>query len=114
MSTLEIILTSVVSVIGLVIGGQGVLFYNQNKRLKKLEGDEKSIENDTKVSDGWQEYAEKMVADRDKYEDKYENKDKEYQQAIKKCTDLECENIKLKMTHCEIPNCANRQPPTGY
>ena len=41
MSTLEIILTSVVSVIGLVIGGQGVLFYNQNKRLKKLEGDEK-------------------------------------------------------------------------
>ena len=55
-----------------------------------------------------------MVADRDKYEDKYENKDKEYQQAIKKCTDLECENIKLKMTHCEIPNCANRQPPTGY
>lgn len=114
MSTLEIILTSIVSVLGVVIGGQGVLFYKQNKRLKKLEGDEKSIENDTKVSDGWQEYAEKMVADRDKYEDKYEKKDMEYQQAIKKCTDLECENIKLKMTHCEIPNCANRQPPTGY
>lgn len=114
MSTLEIILTSVVSVLGLVIGGQGVLFYNQNKRLKKLEGDEKSIDNDSKLGDGWKAYAQKMETDRDEYEKKYENMSKDYYDLHKKYTETECDNIKLRMTHCEIPNCPDRKPPTGY
>lgn len=114
MTNLEIILTAISSILGLLVGGQGILFYRQNKRIKKLEGDEKSIDNDTKISDGWQEYAEKMVNDRDKYEEKYEKLYKEYQEKSRQCTDYECENIKLKMTHCEVTNCGNRQPQTGY
>lgn len=114
MTNLEIILTTISSILGLLVGGQGILFYKQNKRIKKLEGDEKSIDNDTKVGDGWKAYAEKMETDRDEYETKYESMCKDYYELHKKYTTTECENIKLKMTHCEVPNCGNRQPPTGY
>ncbi len=114
MTTLEIILTALSSIFAVAVGGGGILFYRQNNRLKKLEGDEKTITNDNMVSDGWQEYAAEMKEMRDKYESKYEKTYKDYMEQVKKNTDLECENTKLKMTHCEVPNCPTRKPPTGY
>lgn len=121
MTTLEIILTFIVSIVTVFAGSQSILFFKQTKRLKALENKEKEQDIDAKASDGWQELVaelkeekaemagekselEKLVSDyRDKYYKAREEKE-----------ELKIQNIKLTMTHCEVVSCENRRPPTGY
>ena len=39
---------------------------------------------------------------------------KDYYDLHKKYTETECDNIKLRMTHCNVQQCPDRQPPTGF
>lgn len=121
MTTLEIILTFVTSLITLFLGGQSVLYYRQTKKLKSLENTEKEQEIETKVIDGWQEYvaelkAEKaqLVKEKADLENLVSDYRDKYYKAREEKEELNIENIKLHMTHCEVPNCPSRKPPTGY
>jgi len=132
MTTLEIILTFVSSIIVTLLGGQSILFYRQNKKMKKLENKEKEISNDAKVSDGWQEYVTELKGEKKELKDEIEmlkrehNEEKEklektisdYRDKYYACREekesLKVENVKLTLLKCEIPSCPTRKPPSGY
>ena len=105
------ILGVMTGILTVLVGGGGVLFYRQNKRMKVLEGNSKSIENDAMISDGWQEYAEEMKT-------QYATLKEKYEELLKKYENTEIENTKLKLEHqeiswwkCVVRGCSNRRPP---
>lgn len=121
MTTLEIILTFVTSLITLFLGGQSVLYYRQTKRLKSLENAEKEATIDLNVSTGWSELVTELRSEKKELTDEKEKLELEYNelrdkhlQTLTEKERLACENIKLTLTHCEVPNCPSRKPPTGY
>ena len=121
MTTLEIILTFIVSIVGVFAGSQSILFYRQTKKLKALENREKEATIDLNVSTGWSELVSELRSEKKELMDEKEKLEGEYNelrdkhlQALTEKERLACENIKLHMTHCEVPNCASRKPPTGY
>lgn len=132
MTTLEIILTAVASLLGIITGGQSLLFYRQSKKMKKLENEEKEIDNEAKVSDGWQEYCNELKGEKKELKDEMDIMKKEHAGAIEKlektisdyrdkyyaCREekeaLKVENVKLTLMKCEVPSCPSRKPPSGY
>lgn len=121
MTTLEIILTFVTSLITLFLGGQSVLYYRQTKRLKSLENAEKEQEIETKVIDGWQEYVAELKAEKaelkteiSKLETDYNELREKHFKALEEKEQVKIENVKLTLLKCEVPSCPSRKPPTGY
>lgn len=121
MTTLEIILTFIVSIVTVFTGSQSVLFYRQTKRLKALENKEKEATIDLNVSSGWSELVSELRSEKKELTDEKEKLETEYNelrekhlQTLTEKEQLLCENIKLKLTHCEIVSCPSRKPPTGY
>ena len=121
MTTLEIILAFITSIVTVFAGSQSVLFYRQTKRLKALEGKEKEASIDLNVSTGWSELVTELRSEKKELTDEKEKLEAEYNelrdkhlQALTEKERLACENIKLTLTHCEVPSCPSRKPPTGY
>lgn len=120
---IEAIISSVVS---LVLGiGSTILFYPQTKR-------EKNLQNEAAHSEEWRKLYEEerkardedtkdWKAERDRLEQKVDdlftliNKHRdEKAEMTKRNTKLEVDNTRLSMLKCEVINCINRKPPTGY
>lgn len=121
MTTLEIILTFVTSLLTIITGGQSFLYYRQSRRMKILENKEKETSIDLNVSTGWSELVTELRSEKKELTDEKEKLEAEYNelrdkhlQALTEKERLACENIKLHMTHCEVPSCPSRKPPTGY
>jgi len=121
MTTLEIILTFIVSIVGVFAGSQSILFYRQTKRLKALENKEKEQEIDAKVSDGWQEYVAELKSEKKELKEEISKLEIDYNElrekhfkALEEKEQVKIENVKLMLLKCEVPSCPTRKPPTGY
>lgn len=120
---IEVIISSIVS---LVLGiGSTIMFYPQTRK-------EKNLQNEAKQADEWKKlYDEERKArdedqkdwmvERDRLDKKIDdlymqiNKHRdEKAEVIKRNTTLEVDNTRLTMLKCEVVNCPNRKPPTGY
>lgn len=120
---MEVILSSIVS---LVLGvGSTLIFYPQTRR-------EKNLQNEAKHAEEWRKLYEEEKTSRDEEQknwaserERLDNKvDELYAlinkhrdekaEIIKRNTKLEVENTRLGMLKCEVVNCPNRKPPTGY
>ncbi len=94
-----------------ILGGGSVLFYRQNNRMKKLEGNAKSIENDSKISDGWQEYAAEMKKQYDGLKEEYDKLMHAYSEKDMENQHLKLENQEIRWWKCIVTGCPNRKPP---
>lgn len=120
---IEVIISSTVS---LILGiGSTLLFYPQSKK-------EKNIQNESKQSDEWrklyEEQSEELKGERKRHEDHIIAKDQkidslyceisrhrdEKAEKSNRIAELEVDNTRLCLLKCEVPNCPNRKPPTGY
>lgn len=109
------------SVITLLIGGGGVLFYKQSKRLKKAEAEAaekavitKDLENQKSTNDEWirlyTETKEELIATR--------AKNAELQIKLQKAVEVEGHQRlvinDLEWSRCVVNGCTKRQPPRDF
>lgn len=110
---LSVIISSIVSVV-VAFGGSSLLFFTQNKRLKKAEADAKILENIMKLY-------EAAMKERDDYRirlyESYDHRRKIHDE----CNRLKVNNAekevyitKLEWCKCVVNGCDRRTPPRNY
>ena len=120
---IELICTAVV---GLITGaGSMVLFFPQVRKSKIIENEAKQSEEWKKLYDEERknsaEKQKEWMQERNRLNEKIDElynqitKHRDEKAEITKAnTGLEVENMRLCMLKCEVVNCPNRKPPTGY
>lgn len=110
---LSVIISSIVSVV-VAFGGSSLLFYSQNKRLKKAEADGKNLENLIKVY----EISEKEKNDyRKRLFESYEHRRQladEINTLRVQLAEKDVTITKLEYCKCIINGCKRRTPPRNY
>lgn len=108
------IISALTTVLGILLGGGGVLFWKQDKRAKE-------IENEAKQSDEWRKLYERSEQDsRDKsdkidrlYDEKKELRER-FEALMAECAELKIQNKELEYQKCERFECLKRCPPRFY
>lgn len=120
---IEVIISSAVS---LILGiGSTVLFFPQTRKEKNLQNEAKQAEEWKKLYDeerkardedqkDWEQERTRLDAKIDDLYVQINRHRDEKAEIIKRNTKLEVENTRLTMLKCEVVNCLNRKPPTGY
>lgn len=106
MEWINIIITSLFSLIG-ALGGGTLMFYKQNKKLKEMEIVHTQ-------SDEWQELYNDIKEERNKLSNKIDELYREKNELNKQNQKLELKVQKLQWYHCTVEHCAKRQPPHIY
>lgn len=128
-------LETILSIVGSLGGLTGVvsLFYiKQERKSKELDNETKDLNNEAKQSDEWrklyeeeracfrsarQEYDATIKEKGEKIDSLYAEISNQRNQKVElhnKIAEMTVELTKLKMLKCEVVNCLNRKPPTGY
>ena len=128
-------LETILSIVGSLGGLTGVvsLFYiKQERKSKELDNETKDLNNEAKQSDEWrklyeeeracfrsarQEYDATIKEKDEKIDSLYAGISNQRNQKVElhnKIAEMTVELTKLKMLKCEVVNCLNRKPPTGY
>lgn len=128
-------LETILSIVGSLGGLTGVvsLFYiKQERKSKELDNETKDLNNEAKQSDEWrklyeeeracfrsasQEYDATIKEKDEKIDSLYAEISNQRNQKVElhnKIAEMTVELTKLKMLKCEVVNCLNRKPPTGY
>lgn len=128
-------LETILSIVGSLGGLTGVvsLFYiKQERKSKELDNETKDLDNEAKQSDEWrklyeeeracflsasQEYDAIIKEKDEKIDSLYAEISNQRNQKVElhnKIAEMTVELTKLKMLKCEVVNCLNRKPPTGY
>lgn len=116
---------TIVTIVGCLIGGGGLLFYKQTKRNKELE-------NENIVIQQQKELLQELKTERDEQRAFYEseikavresnNRKREKIEKMQSVIDeknlqidtLNSEVARLTVMKCEVHGCVNRQPPSAY
>lgn len=128
-------LETILSIVGSLGGLTGIvsLFYiKQERKSKELDNKTKDLGNEAKQSDEWrklyeeeracflsarQEYDANIKERDEKIDSLYAEISNQRNQKVElhnKIAETTVELTKLKMLKCEVVNCLNRKPPTGY
>ena len=108
------IISALTTVLGILLGSGGVLFWKQDKRAKVLE-------NEAKQSDEWRKLYERSEQDsRDKsdkidrlYDEKKELRER-FETLMAECAELKIQNKELEYQKCQRFECLKRCPPRFY
>lgn len=108
------IISALTTVLGILLGGGGVLFWKQDKRAKE-------IENEAHQSDEWRKLYERSEQDsRDKsdkidslYDEKKELRER-FETLMAECAELKIQNKELEYQKCQRFECLKRCPPRFY
>ena len=108
------IISALATVLGILLGGGGVLFWKQDKRAKE-------IENEAHQSDEWRKLYERSEQDsRDKsdkidrlYDEKKELRER-FETLMAECAELKIQNKELEYQKCQRFECLKRCPPRFY
>ena len=113
MDLLTVVISSICSVL-VSFGGSSLLFFTQNKRLKKAEADAKILENSMKLYEG-------VLKERDDYRKRLYESYEHRRKIADECNDLKVKNAekdviitKLEYCKCIINGCDRRTPPRNY
>lgn len=108
------IISALTTLLGILLGGGGVLFWKQDKRAKE-------IENEAHQSDEWcklYERSEQDSRDKDaKIDAMYAEKKELRQELDRKCeeiTELKLKNKELEYQKCQKFECTRRLPPRFF
>lgn len=108
------IISALTTLLGILLGGGGVLFWKQDKRAKE-------IENEAHQSDEWRKLYERSEQDsRDKsdkidrlYDEKKELRER-FESLMAECAELKIQNKELEYQKCQRFECLKRCPPRFY
>lgn len=108
------IISALTTVLGILLGGGGVLFWKQDKRAKE-------IENEAHQSEEWRKLYERSEQDsRDKsdkidrlYDEKKELRER-FETLMAECAELKIQNKELEYQKCQRFECLKRCPPRFY
>jgi len=108
------IISALTTLLGILLGGGGVLYWKQDKRAKE-------IENEAHQSDEWRKLYERSEQDsRDKsgkidrlYDEKKELRER-FETLMAECAELKILNKELEYQKCERFECLKRCPPRFY
>lgn len=113
MDLITVVISSLCSVL-VSFGGSSLLFFTQNKRLKKAEADAKILENAMKHYDV-------AIKERDDYRKRLYESYEHRRKIADDCNDLKVKNAekdviitKLEYCKCIINGCKRRTPPRNY
>ena len=126
--TLATILISVIGGVNLLELIGFFVFYRQNKKSKELDNDNKAANNFDKVvevnkevidmlKENYKELddeCDKQAKDIDKLQADKQAMMEEKLQLMEQIHTLKMEKKLAEFKKCEVKNCPNRQPPTGY
>lgn len=102
------------SLITIIVGGGGILFYKQSKRIKNAEAQSAEMENQKRITDEWKNL---YLTTKDEKE-KIDNELNKLRNTYHECLNLEATHrvliTKLKWSRCEVNNCINRIPPRDF
>lgn len=105
------IITVLLSILTALSGGQGIMFYFVNRRLKKAELADKETDVLRKQDDEWQELYHEIRNENNEIKQKIEKLRKEKEELSKANGLLEMKNQQLSWFRCQVNNCPNRRPP---
>jgi uncharacterized protein (DUF3084 family) len=128
---LETIL-AIIGSLGGITGVVSLLYVKQERKSKELDNQTKDLDNEAKQSEEWKKLYDEERACLQKARQDYDSTIKEKDTKIDELFDeisnqrnqkvelhnqiasMTVELTKLKMLKCEVANCPNRKPPTGY
>lgn len=123
---------SIVGSLGGITGIVSLLYIKQERKSKDLDNETKDLDNEAKQSDEWRKLYEEeracFLSARKEYDATIKEKDQQIDSLFtevsnqrnqkvelhNKIAEITVELTKLKMLKCEVVNCINRKPPTGY
>lgn len=123
---------SIVGSLGGVTGLVSLLYIKQERKSKDLDNETKDLDNEAKQSGEWRKLYEEeracLLQARQEYDANMKEKDEKIDSLYgeianqrnqkvelhNKIAELSVDLTKLKMLKCEVANCLNRKPPTGY
>jgi len=95
--SIEVIISIVTSVIGVIGGGAGIIFWKQNKRLKEEEANQSNVETQSKEIDLGKKFLEEIMSIVKKVKDMQDTNNTETSQTLTKLTELSGDmNAKFK------------------
>ena len=113
-------LLSVLSAAGL-LGGGVWMYRRENRRIKQAEAARAEADLNTLAAHEWREIAENREVKSNKKDEKIEELYKEnrewrdkYNELESQLHRLEVERIKEQIRICNKPNCADREPQSGF
>lgn len=129
---MEFDINTISTIVGLLVGGGGLLYYKQTNRNKKLE-------NDGILFSQYKELVEELKAERKEMKEERDQQKAFYESEIKRLVEsnatkraekielqkkldeknstidtLNSEVARLEVMKCEVHGCGNRKPPSGY
>lgn len=114
MSKIEIIIHIVTTLVGLIGGSVGVLYWRENKSLKKKEVEKAAIENELQQAEAWKDL---FTAEHEKCERKSQEKQALYKERDKLKEELNKARFRIEQLcwyHCTVNGCTKRRPPHTF
>lgn len=129
---MDIDINTIVTIVGCLVGGGGLLYYKQTNRNKTIENDNLVISQMKELVSELKEERKEMKQERDEQKEFYEgelhrvvesnNNKRAKIETMQKTIDektaqidlLNSEVARLTVMKCEVHGCANRQPPSAY
>ena len=110
----QIIVTSIGTLVGLIGGGAGIIYWRENKALKAAEAKGALTDVEMKQAEEWNKLYKEQKSRADEKSERlrnlYQERD-EYREQIRK-RDMQIE--RLCWFYCTAPSCPKRQPPHRY
>lgn len=94
-----------------VLSSSGLFFYTINRKLKKLDVNDKEIEIVRKQDDEWQELYREERARVQELEKMLSEERSKKEKQDRQCRMLELTNQQLNWYRCTVNGCQNRRPP---
>ncbi len=113
MEWINIIFTCVMSLLS-ALGGAGLIFWRQTKRMKEAEAERAEQKTQHAYVEEWKELYNKKEARVNTLEEKLDKMRKERDDGRAENMKITLENQRLQFDKCTVNHCNKRQPPHYY
>lgn len=111
---LQVVMPCITTLVGLVGGSVGVLYWRENKSLKKKEVEKAAIENELQQAEAWKDL---FTQEHEKCERKSQEKRELYIERDELKEQLNKAHFRIEQLcwyHCTVNGCQKRRPPHTF
>ena len=110
----EIVISTFSTLIGLVGGGVGILYWRENKSLKQAEAKDKATDVEMKQAEEWNKLYKEQKAKNDEKSARLKTLYAERDQLKEDLSHAKLTEERLCWFYCTVNNCELRQPPHRF
>lgn len=110
----QIIVTSIGTLVGLIGGGAGIIYWRENKALKAAEAKNALTDVEMKQAEEWNKLYREQKARADEKSERLRSLYQERESMRKEISDRDIKIERLCWFYCIIPSCPHREPPHRY